>query len=246
MEARQVNAGQGWTWITDGFELFRKSPIIWIVLFIILASIFLVSLFVPLIGPLIFNLLLPTFVAGLMVGCRALEQGEELELVHLFAGFRKNLNQLITVGGVNLVGQIAIVGVIMVFGGSALFTLFMGGKQSDPETLVAAMRTMGLAMLVGMALFVPLLMVLWFAPLLVIFDDMRAAAAMKLSFNACLKNLLPFLVYGVIAFVLWMIASIPLGLGLLVLMPVLVASVYVSYKDIFVAQLQDRAPQPGT
>lgn len=243
MELRQVNAGQGWAWIADGFELFRKNPIIWIVLFIILASIFLVSLFIPLIGPLIFNLLLPVFVAGLMVGCRALERGEELELAHLFAGFRKNLNQLITLGGVNLVGQIVIIGVIVVLGGNALFTVFMGGKQADPETLVAAMKTMGLAILVGSALFVPLLMVLWFAPQLVIFDDMRPAAAMKRSFDACLKNVLPFLVYGAIAFVLWMIASIPFGLGLLVLMPVLLASAYASYKDIFVAQLQDSAPQ---
>lgn len=245
MEARQVNAGQGWTWIAEGFGLFRKSPIIWIVLFVILAAIFLASLFIPLIGPLIFNLLLPAFVAGLMLGCRALEQGEELELIHLFGGFRKNLNQLITVGGVNLVGQIVIVGVIMVLGGSTLFTLFMGGKELDPETLAATMRTMGIAMLVGLALYVPLLMVLWFAPLLVIFHDMRAAAAMKLSFDACLKNIMPFLVYGAVALVLWMIASIPFGLGLLVLMPVLLASVYVSYKDIFVAQLQDSAPQPG-
>jgi uncharacterized membrane protein len=56
---------------------------------------------------------------------------------------------------------------------------------------------------------------------------------MKSSFIACLKNMVPFLLYGVIAFLLAMLASIPFGLGWLVLGPVLAASLYTGYRDIF-------------
>jgi len=56
---------------------------------------------------------------------------------------------------------------------------------------------------------------------------------MKASFVACLKNVVPFLVYSVILLPLAFVASIPLGLGWLVLGPVMAASLYTSYRDIF-------------
>ena len=56
---------------------------------------------------------------------------------------------------------------------------------------------------------------------------------MLLSFKACLYNVPAFTLYGVVFFVLGILATIPLGLGFLVLMPVLAASVYVAYLDCF-------------
>ena len=56
---------------------------------------------------------------------------------------------------------------------------------------------------------------------------------MKASFSACLKNIVPFLVYGVMLFILAVVAMIPFGLGMLVLVPVIIASVYAAYRDVF-------------
>jgi uncharacterized membrane protein len=58
-------------------------------------------------------------------------------------------------------------------------------------------------------------------------------AAMKESFVANLRNIPPFLVYGLIGLGLGFVAAIPFLLGWLVLVPVFAASVYASYKDIF-------------
>jgi uncharacterized membrane protein len=82
-------------------------------------------------------------------------------------------------------------------------------------------------------LLVPLLMAYWFAPALVVFDNMPALEAMKLSFAACWRNMAPFLVYGLVTFVLAMLAAIPFGLGFLVLVPTVTASFYASYRDVF-------------
>jgi len=57
--------------------------------------------------------------------------------------------------------------------------------------------------------------------------------AMKLSFSACLKNMLPFLLYGFILLLLMFLAMLPFGLGLIILVPVMVAAMYTSYRDIF-------------
>jgi uncharacterized membrane protein len=79
-------------------------------------------------------------------------------------------------------------------------------------------------------------MAVWFAPLLVAFHGMAAVPAMKLSFHACWRNMLPFTVYGFVILVLWFLASIPLLLGLLIVLPVVLCSIYASYKDLFVAE----------
>ena len=109
--------------------------------------------------------------------------------------------------------------------------MMMGGS---PGTHVGAMGlSLVLALLVMMALAVPLYMALWFAPSLIVFNQLKPLAAMKASFFGCLKNLVPFFLYGVIMIVLCIIAAIPLGLGYLVLGPVAIASVYASYRDVF-------------
>jgi hypothetical protein len=235
MEARQVNAGNAWKWIAGGFGLFKQNPVIWIALFFIYLLIAMVLSIIPVIGPIVLNLLAPVFMAGFMLGCRALEMDQELEINHLFAGFKTNTAQLVTVGGIYLVGAIVIVGIVFVFvGADAMGSLFgapaaQGTPQPDPQAATAP----ALALLVILGAMLPLIMAYWFAPALVLFHDMKAVDAMRLSFFACLRNFLPFLVYGVISAALLLLAMIPLGLGLLIMIPTMTASLYVSYKDIF-------------
>jgi hypothetical protein len=45
--------------------------------------------------------------------------------------------------------------------------------------------------------------------------------------------MLPFLLYGIVFFIAAIIASIPLMLGWLVLGPLLAASIYTAYRDIY-------------
>lgn len=234
MEARQVAAGQGWQWVVQGFGLFRKNPLIWLALLSIYLIIVLALSVVPMIGPLVSMLLAPVFSAGFLIGAKALDEGEELELPHLFAGFRTNTAQLITVGGVYLVGNIVVAGAVMMLGGGSLLSMaLLAPAQPDPAMLAGAMGGMMLGLLAGLALLVPLLMAYWFAPALVVFHNMHAMDAMKLSFAACLRNMAPFLVYGAATFVLALLAMIPFGLGFLLLFPTIVASIYISYRDVF-------------
>jgi len=47
---------------------------------------------------------------------------------------------------------------------------------------------------------------------------------------------MPFLVFGLIGMVLCVVAAMPLGLGLFLLVPVLFATGYTSYRDVFGAE----------
>lgn len=244
MAPRQVAAKQGWQWLVDGYALFRINPLIWVVLCAILVAISYVLIKIPFLG-LVLNLILPVFVGGLMVGCQSLQNGRELEIAHLFICFRKNPSGLIALGGVNLVGLILISIIVLVLGGEALRAMLAGDQGSpDMEMMAAYGNQVLLAFLVGLALYVPLAMALWLSPVLVALHDTKVIPAMKLSFIACLKNILPFLVYGVIVLVLQIIIALLLGvisisltrrltIALVLMLPVLIPALYVSYKDIF-------------
>jgi len=226
---RTVPSGNGWEWIVEGFNLFKMNPGIWILNLIILFGILIVLAIIPVVGNLAINLLYPVFGAGLMLGCHALDHNEALEVAHLFAGFKEKTGSLVLVGLLYLVGVVVIVLVVGLFFGFSLFAsmLTAGHGNFNPMMLL-------LAVLIAMALSIPLVMAIWFAPALVVFHDLQPIDAMKQSFMGCMKNIVPFLVYGIIGFVIGIIALIPAGLGWLVWGPTVVASIYASYRDIFI------------
>jgi len=227
---QSVPAGHGWTWIAEGWELFKRQPGMWIGIILLFFVIMVVAALIPFVGGLLLSLFGPVFAAGIALGCKALDEGRELEIGHLFGGFRNRTGTLIAVGAIYLAGSLVImllVGLTMGVGMGAM----MG--QADPESMEALGMTFLLAMLIMMALLLPLVMAIWLAAPLVVFHEEGAVEAMKGSFSGCLKNILPFLVYGVIMFVLSIVATLPLALGWLALGPVVAASVYTSYRDIY-------------
>jgi uncharacterized membrane protein len=226
-------AGEGWSWIAEGWRFFMKTPGTWIAIAIVMFVIFFVLAFIPLIGGLALSLLTPVFVGGLMLGCRALDEGSELEFRHLFAGFQTQLGNLVAVGAIYLGLSLVVMLIIMVVTGASMFAMFGGAGAPDPQAMAGAFTTMALAMLIGLALFVPIAMAMWFAAPLVILNELGPVDAMKQSFSGCLRNIVPFLVYGVVMFLFAIIATVPLGLGWLVLTPVGVGSLYASYRDIY-------------
>jgi len=230
MGGRAVGAGQGWTWIAEGFGLFKKAPGIWIALVVILFVILMVLAFIPLLGVVATFLIMPVFVGGLLLGCRALQGGGELEVAHLFAGFKAHTGNLIVLGALAIAGWIVVMLPVVVIVGAGAF---LAALRGDAAGVAALGGSFMLAWLVALALSIPIYMALWFAPALVVLRGMAPIEAIKESFLGCLRNVLPFLVYSIVLMVLGIVAAIPLGLGWLVLGPTLIASVYVSYRDIY-------------
>jgi len=228
---RGVAAGRGWDWIAAGWELFKKQAGMWIALTLVALVIFVVLAFIPFLGSIASIVLTPVFGAGIVIGCRAIEEGRALEIGHLFAGFKEKLAPLATVGAIYLGAAIVIALVVGLATGASIFAM-MSGHAPEVATPAAAL-TVVLALLIMLALLLPVMMAIWFAPPLVVFHDKSAVEAMQESFTGCLRNIVPFLVYGVVMLALSLVASIPLGLGWLVLGPVLAASLYTSYKDIY-------------
>ncbi len=236
MEIHQVHGKQGLQWILSGFYLFRKAPLAWVFVCFTLMLIAMAMSFIPLLGKFVFTLISPAFLAGIMLGCKDMEQGKPIELKHLFIAFKTNPAPLITIGGIYLIGQILIIGLVMLIGGSQMTDMLLYEKRVDESELMGVMSSMLTSSLIALTLSIPLMMASWFSPLLVIFHNVPPVAAMQRSFFACLKNFIPFQLYGVTLIVLTVLSLIPYGLGLVILIPTIFTSIYVSYKDIFLAE----------
>jgi hypothetical protein len=230
-QGRGVPMGNGWTWLADAWSIFRKAAGTWIGMVVVLAVIVIVAHLIPFIGAIAMQILWPVFVGGLMLASRTIDQGGVAQFSQLFAGFQHRTGTLVALGAIWLVLSIIIVVIVGVITGVQVFAIM--GAGGNPDQVLAVAMTALLAALLILALMLPLVMATWFAPALIVFHDLSVGAAMRASFAGCLKNLLPFLLYGVLALIAMVIASIPFLLGWLVLAPVLTASVYTSYRDIY-------------
>jgi len=230
--SRDVGAGAAFEWLRLGWGIFLANPGVWIAATVILIVGFFALSIVWFAGPLLACLLTPVVVAGLLVMCRNASVSGTIELQHLAAGFRAGTTPLIFLGLIFMVAMLAInLVVFALFSGSLAGGMMMAG----PTGLGVLLGGWLLAMLLSSLLLVPLAMAMWFAPALVFFNNMPPVDACKASLNACLKNILPFLILGLVIFVLAFFAALPVGLGFLVLVPVLSGTLYASYQDVFLA-----------
>ena len=234
LEVVSVSAGNGIGWVTEGFSFFGKDWLAWVGLAIVMILVTFIASALPFLN-LVVPIITPILVGGLMMACRQQEEGGEISISLAFAGFSHKTGQLAIIGLAYLISNIAILMLIVV-----LVFVIVGGmpdvqqwETAEPELVVRNLINISLAVLIGMALYLPVVMALWFAPALVVFNELSAIDAMKDSLKGCLLNVLPFLLYGVLVMFLMILATLPLFLGWLVLLPVLTASVYISYRDIF-------------
>ena len=233
---RRVPTGNGWTWIGDAWTIFRAETGTWIGMVLLFAVIFIVLGMIPLLGPIASMVFGPVFTGGLVIAARTIDQGGDMQFAQLFAGFKHRFGALLTVGALYLAGFLAIIVIVSLVTGAGLFGLMMGTTQPAGEDMAKIGAALAIGILIMLALLLPLVMAIWFAPPLVVFHELGPVEAMKQSFIGCLKNMLPFLLYGVVLLVASVVASIPLFLGWLVLGPVIAASIYTAYRDIYFSE----------
>jgi hypothetical protein len=251
MDARRLPARHGALWLLAGFALFRRHPpLMTAITFGYLLAVVVVNL-VPKIGPFLLPLILPTLTVMLANGCRAIERGKAFESDTLITGISEQHVGLIRLGGLHLVGS----SLLVLFG----FALGEPINISDGIDHAEAVELAGdLAVILLMAS--PLLMAFWFAPLLTAWDGVSAGKSLFFSFIASWRNWRAFTVYalvlvlvgavlpgliliiaGLLSQALLTVLSIALRMMLIfILAPTMVASVYLSYRDVFAAV----APEP--
>jgi uncharacterized membrane protein len=250
MNFRTVDAGRGVGWVGDGWNLVKGQFGAWILLVIVYLVIEIVLQIIPFVGGIVAALISPGLVAGMFLAARYSDESKTVDLNLLFQPLmeQRTRGPLLTLGAMAIVFSILIALVLMAMLGGAV-GLSEDASSADAEAmLMSGMMGIGFGGMVLMLLLVAVYsMAMWFAAPLVLFAGVAPIEAMKISFKAVLANWLPALVFGLLVIVLGVVASIPLLLGWLLLMPVLFAAMYVSYKEVFDVPAEDSVvmEQPG-
>ena len=256
MQALTLPAKRGWGWLSDGFGIYRKKPLmLWLLVIGYWMLMILVSGF-PFVGQIAGPLLIPVFSVSLMNGCRLIAQGAPLPPQLLFSGFRKNLRALLVLGTIYIVVSLCMIGIISVFDDGMLYRLLVQGERPSKEALA---DNEAMFMLRLVLFFLPTMVAYWFAPVLVAWHELPVGKALFFSVVACLRNWRAFLVYFVaiailggvlLIFIALLLATLFANAGgesamalmtmvLLVFLPATYVSFYVSYRDIFVTIDED-------
>ncbi len=235
---------EGVFWVRAALRFFRADALRW--LGITAASIFVMQALAIVPGGVILAFLVkPVLTVGFLAAAWHQERSGRPEFTHLFFGFKSNLKSLIPLGLVYMIGVAVAITLAGAVSGVALDQMI----GQDPTKLSPqASASLRGAMLWAILFMTPVTLALWFAPALIVFDDMKFTQALKASLRASARSIGAIVVYAIALFGLATGASVlVLGLNMIAptfgtialfmmilpFMAVLFISDYVSYRRVF-------------
>ena len=261
MRANRLEAAAGLRWIAEAFAIFRVAPVRQLLLDLAFLLALTAALSVPAAGFALVWLLVPALMVGPHAIARMASRGAPPGAELLAAGFRRNFAAQLRLGGVYLAGMLVVLVATVPADEGRFAQAMMGFARLEIEDLQSAQ--LQLAMLLGAGLQSVLLAALWYAPLLVAWQELAVGKAVFFSATAALINWRAFLAYGagmalLFAFVLMLaLAGATLFSGsrelqanaallavIWALLPVWFASSYLSYRDVFEAQKDANVAPP--
>lgn len=227
--AEPLGFAAGLRWVGSGFLLIWQRPLLWLLLTATLFASALVTTLLPGVGNLLLYLLSPTVLGVLLLVCHQLA-GESPALQPVRDALADRFSPLLGLGLAYTAMQL---GLLLLLGASVpgLFDGIASGK-APPMTTGPTRDALPMLLLV-LLLSIPATLLMWFSPALVVFRRMAAWPAMRYSLAACLFHWRALLANGVAVFFLLLLASLPAMLGLLIWVPLMIATLYCAYVGIF-------------
>ena len=223
---RKLPASAGIYWIKQAWVLFRQRPLTWIGMTLTIMMIMVLLSFVPFAGGIAAHFITFLFLGGFLLAADALAEQSELVFQYLFSGFQYKFLELSLLALLYLLIMMVFVFIFFIF-----FIVFMPFQHikdfSNITILIAPISLLIVLVYIWMMSF-------WFATALVVLNDLNPIRAMIMSIKGCLKNILPFTVYGFIFLLISLILSlVTLGFAFLALVPISYLSYYTSYRSVW-------------
>ena len=200
MQARTLPARAGLTWLRDGLRLYRRQPFAFTSLVILYTIGVSLLAYVPFIGLPLAAVLIPFGTLGLTLAGRDAERGKIPMPNLMVEPFRdpRQRRALALLGCINAALVLLLVTLVSLLAADELARWKFIDGQVDP---VSAGQNFPWDAVVAAALvYVPILMVTWFAPQLVAWHNLPIGKALFFSVFMCGRNRWPFLVLAAALF----------------------------------------------
>jgi hypothetical protein len=196
MQAVPLPALAGWTWVRDGWSLFRTQPLAFFSWAMFVSLMLMIATITPPIGPLFFIILMPTATLLSLSAGRHATEGRKILLGTWVEPLRKPLvfRRLLGMGSLYVLFCLLLgLAVFMPFSSEVTAALKDIEKTNDLMPLMEAVRT---PMAIFAIFYIAMAAIFWFAPALVGWHGIRITQALFFSWIACWRNKWAFLVYG--------------------------------------------------
>ncbi|HOF51032.1 MAG TPA: BPSS1780 family membrane protein [Rhodoferax sp.] len=197
MKLQIVPAGQGVQWVKQGMRTFWRQPLALSGLFFMfMAAMSLLSM-VPLLGNILALVILPGATLGLMAATKEALTGKfpmPVLLVSAFRAGKQQLQAMLLLGAIYAAGFLLVLGISALADGGKFAQLYLVGGAMSVELLQAP--DFQLAVLLSMALYLPLSLLFWHAPALVHWHGVQPVKSLFFSLVACLRNFWAFTLFG--------------------------------------------------
>lgn len=244
MQINILPAGAGLTWLREGMRLFGRQPIGLPAMVVLYLMMLIVPALLPVVGIAISGVLAPFASVGLLGACRDVANGRMPTPLAFAQPFRPTPSrlQMLRLGIINAILLLVVATLAM------LLTPEPPGGEAPQSLQEVPLQSL----LVQLLLYLPVMALMWFAPVLTGWHGIAPAKSMFGSVVACWRNVGAMLVFGLAAGVLTVGASVVVVMLLttlitsrqvlsiviaplaLVLMTIVQVSLYPMYRSVFV------------
>ena len=218
----RIGLATGWQWFRTGFARYRRNPVL--MLFWVMSYWTMLGLagLVPVVGDMLVAALAPVLLVGVLAGCRALDSETMPSFTLLFSGFRNRLQPLMGLGVLHFLLTLGVLGLTaLVDGGVLLQFMAKSTLGAAGESPMVAPENLSLsAMLLALAVYVPVMLAFAYAPLLVAWRSFGIGKALFFSlvgswraWRGLLGLFLAILAFGILLPSVVMMLLIAMGLS---------------------------------
>ena len=250
MQINILPAGAGLSWLREGMRLFGRQPIGLPAMVVLYLMMLIVPALLPVVGIAISGVLAPFASVGLLGACRDVAEGRMPTPLAFAQPFRPTPArlQMLRLGIINAILLLVV----------ATLSMLVSPEPPGGEAPQSLHEIPLQSLLVQLLLYLPVMALMWFAPVLTGWHGIAPAKAMFGSVVACWRNVGAMLVFGLAAGVLTIGASVVAVMLLtslissqqvlsivmaplaLVLMTIVQASLYPMYRSVFVDTAREK------
>ncbi|WP_199611003.1 hypothetical protein [Flocculibacter collagenilyticus] len=218
-----LKAKNGGLWIKHAWEILKIKPASFIAISIFTSSLFIAGQLHPILGLLIM-FANPFITAAYYVVIEHARQGHHIRFEQFFSAIKHLPNKL-------TLFRLAVVSLLL----SALFSIALSPIL---ETLQqGAKPDFGQIVLVVVVSAIYMMLFAYAVPIAVFTKEKSLPEIFKGSFFACWRNVIPLTVYSIISMLLIALTIPTLMVGMIIVIPVLTISFYLSFINIFAPSL---------
>lgn len=186
---------EGRDWLLHGYNIFKKQPLVWILtLLAYWTAMFLFGL-IPIFGLLVSLVISPGIAFGFICLARAVDQNQPVLPRIIISGFTGSKKFDLILLGFYYCGSLFLIFMLITLLNDKSLTDLVNNPDLQIKSEEQSGIFFNIKIITVLILYIPIQMIFWFAPQLVVWGNLNSIKAMFYSFFAVLLNWKSFLTY---------------------------------------------------